>query len=105
MSVYQYYNGDTGDVYTIASSDEHLQLLGKYAGLVGRKQIFLSSFDEAIAKSQSAKILLLSNDPDGLIRTAEEELPKNMFHVIRGSPDPFFVEFLLPGLQYKMQPG
>jgi hypothetical protein len=59
--------------------------------------VFLTTFDEAISKSPSAKILLLTNDPDGLIETVQKELPPNMFHVIRGSPDPFFVEFLLPG--------
>jgi hypothetical protein len=93
----QYYNGDTGDVYCIPSTDEHHILLEKYAGLVGKKQVFLTTFDEAISKSPSAKILLLTNDPDGLIETVQKELPPNMFHVIRGSPDPFFVEFLLPG--------
>ena len=70
--------------------------------MVGKKQVFITSFEEAISKSLSAKILLLTNDPDGLIETAQKELPPNMFHVIRGSPDPFFVEFLLPGTETMM---
>ena len=57
----------------------------------------MSSYDEAISKSPSAKLLVMTNDADSLIEIAERELPKNLFHIIRGSPDPFFVEFLLPG--------
>ena len=93
----QYYDGDSGEVYTVPQNDGHLLLLEKYARLVGRKQVYLSSFEEIISKSLSAKILLLTNEPDELIQLAEKDLPPNMFHVIRGSPDPFFVEFLLPG--------
>jgi hypothetical protein len=60
--------------------------------------VYISSFEEIISKSLSAKILILTNEPDELILLAEKNLPLNMFHVIRGSPDPFFVEFLVPGV-------
>ena len=59
----------------------------------------MTSYDDAISKSASAKMLLLTNDADGLIEVAEKELPIGTFHIIRGSPDPFFVEFLKPGIK------
>ena len=85
-------------MYAVPQNDEHILLLEKYARLVGRKQLCISSFEEIISKSLSAKILLLTNEPDNLILLAEKNLPSNMFHIIRGSPDPFFVEFLVPGV-------
>ena len=32
------------------------------------------------------------------MRTCAERLPGGAFHLIKGSPDPFFVEFLAPGV-------
>ena len=98
IGIPQYYDGDSGEVYAVPQNDGHLLLLEKYARLVGRKQLYISSFEEIMFKSLSAKILLLTNEPDELIQLAQENLPSNMFHVIRGSPDPFFVEFLVPGV-------
>jgi hypothetical protein len=57
----------------------------------------VESFEDQLSKFLSAKILLFTSDPDSLIETVTQELPAGLFHVIRGSPDPFFVEFLLPG--------
>jgi hydroxymethylpyrimidine pyrophosphatase-like HAD family hydrolase len=68
----------------------------RYEELVGMPQVILDSYDEAISKSPAAKMLILTNDPDHLIETAKKELPEGMFHIIRGSPHPFFVEFLHP---------
>lgn len=91
----QYYNGATGDVQAVCKSDEHRALLGRYAALVGKPQVLIDSYDEAIAKSLPAKLLVLTNDPDYLIEVCEERLPKGMFHMIRGSPHPFFVGKLI----------
>jgi malate/lactate dehydrogenase len=60
--------------------------------------VIVASYEEAIQKSPSAKILIFTNDVDQLMEVAEKELPKDTFHMIRGSPFPFFVEFLLPGI-------
>lgn len=60
--------------------------------------MIVASYEEAIQKSPSAKILIFTNCVDQLMEDAEKELPKDMFHMIRGSPFPFFVEFLLPGI-------
>jgi hypothetical protein len=43
-------------------------------------------------------MLVFTSDVDQLMEVAEKELPKDTFHMIRGSPYPFFVEFLLPGI-------
>lgn len=95
--VVQYYNGVTGDVYAVPSSDSHKELLLKYERLTGKAQVILSSYDDALKICLPAKMLVLTNDTDDLLATAKVELPDGLFHVIRGSPDPFFVEFLCPG--------
>jgi hypothetical protein len=77
-------------------NDEHRALIKRYENLVGMAQVVGSSYDEAIAKSPAAKMLVLTNDPDALIETAKKDLPTGLFHIIRGSPHPYFVEFLLP---------
>lgn len=70
----------------------------KYAALVGTPQTQIASYDDAFAKSPSAKMLLLTKDPDALLEIVDRELGRDRFHMIRGSPDPFFVEFLTPGV-------
>lgn len=65
--------------------------------------MIVASYEEAIKKSLSAKILIFTNDVDELMEVAEKELPKGTFHVIRGSPYPFFVEFLLPGKDFSFR--
>jgi hydroxymethylpyrimidine pyrophosphatase-like HAD family hydrolase len=88
----------TGDVYAVPKTEEHRTLLRRYAALVGKDQVLIDSYDEVIARTPSAKMLILTKDPDALIEVAKRDLPADMFHIIRGSPDPFFVEFLLPGV-------
>lgn len=92
--VAQYYWEHNGDVFAVPSTDEHYSLLEAYAQLTGRHQVIGTDYMEAIRKSPAAKILLMSNDADGLIALAEQEFPESKFHIIRGSPEPFFVEFL-----------
>lgn len=92
--VAQYYNGVTGEVQACPTTDEHRALLRRYAGLVGHSQTIISSYEEAIVKSPAAKILILTADPDSLIKLCKDRFPPDMFHTIKGSPFPFFVEFL-----------
>lgn len=89
--VAQYYNGTTGDVQAVSKTAEHTELLARYASLVGKPQVLITSYDEAMEKSLAAKILVLTNNPDELIRICNERLPPGLFHLIRGSPMPFFV--------------
>jgi len=71
----------------------------RYADLVGKAQIEVNSTEEMFERSPagSAKLLVLTNDPDTLIKEAIESLPPGIFHLIKGSPWPFFVEFLPAG--------
>lgn len=94
----QYYNAATGDVYAVPLNDEHRQLLHRYAVLTDHEQTFLSSYDEAITRCLSPKVIILTNDPDELISTAKERFPPELFHIIKGSPHPYFVEFISPGI-------
>jgi Cof subfamily protein (haloacid dehalogenase superfamily) len=94
--VAQYYNGITGDVYAKPLTDEHRNQLGLYEELTGKAQVLVDSYDECMALSPSAKLLVLTNDAEWLLEMAEKELPAGMFQVIRGSPHSFFCEFLLP---------
>ena len=96
--VTHYYNGITGDVYAVPETSEHLRLLKMYEELTGKPQVLVSSYAEAAAKSLAAKMIVLTTDPDELISIAKRELPDGLFHIIRGSPNPFFVEFLSPGV-------
>lgn len=74
--------------------DNHLALLDRYANLVGKKQVLCSSYDEAFALSVPAKILVLDDDSEKVMQRANEQLPSGMFNMFRGSPHPYFVEFL-----------
>jgi Cof subfamily protein (haloacid dehalogenase superfamily) len=94
----QYYNGATGDVQAVPVTEEHHELMARYAQIVGRKQVVLSSYDEAIAKSLPAKMLVFTSDADALMADAAAQLPPDTFNMIRGSPWPFFVEFLAHGI-------
>jgi hydroxymethylpyrimidine pyrophosphatase-like HAD family hydrolase len=60
---------------------------------VGHPQVLLSSYEEAIAVSPAAKILIMTDQADELIEKAKSQLPSDL-SIIRGSPYPFFVEFL-----------
>ena len=92
--VFQYYNGVSGEIYAVPTTEKHLELLRRYETLSGTRQIRLSSFQEAENKCEAAKIVLLTDNVDQLIEVAKLRLPDNLFNIIRGSPDPFFVEFL-----------
>ena len=59
-------------------------------------QLEIASYDHALQRGAPAKIIILTNEVDTLIAAAHALLPPGLFHIIRGSPDPFFVEFLSP---------
>ena len=82
-------------------NDEHRELLGRYAALVERPQVLLSSYDEAMSICAAAKILIMTNDPTSLVSSANAVMP-NEFNIVVGSPDPFFVEFLRPDVSKGM---
>ena len=92
--VAQYYLEDCGEVFAVPLTKEHDALLEAYAGLTGRKQIIGTDYNTAISQSCAAKILLMSRNTEDLIASAKDEFPCGKFNIIRGSPDPFFVEFL-----------
>ena len=93
-SVLQCYNAITGEVSVKQpSNDETEALCYRYESLVGRRQTRISDYEEVLGTA-SAKCLVLTNDPDKLITKAKNTLPSDTFHIIKGSPYPFFVEFL-----------
>lgn len=96
--VLQYYNVENGEMYAVPSKPEHYPLLDRYAELVGQKHIFLSDYDEVLSKCESPKILIMTNNADELIEYCHKYLAPNIFHIIRGSPYPYFVEFLPIGM-------
>jgi len=56
----------------------------------------VDSYFHVLDKFSAAKILIMTEDADNLLRLVSQELTPGDFTVIRGSPDPFFVEFLRP---------
>lgn len=92
--VVQYYNANEGKIYAVPTKDEHYSLLDKYSSLVNQKQTFLASYDEALNICESAKLLVFTYDVDALLEYCKEHQLHDIFHIIRGSPDPYFVEFL-----------
>lgn len=61
-------------------------------------QVILNNYEEAFSACLSAKLLIMTDDADGLIASAKEHLPVEQLTIIRGSPHPFFVEFLKDGV-------
>mgnify|MGYP003385607042 CR=1 FL=1 len=85
-------------VYAAPKTDEHHELLGRYSTLTGKKQHVIPNYSEPISIAPAAKILLMTTDADGLIADATRMGLDQDFHMIKGSPYPFFVEFLAPGI-------
>lgn len=92
--VAQYYLEHSGDVFAVPTTDDHHRLLEAYAQLTGRPQVIGTEYAEALSQSPAAKVLLMSRDVGLILAEAEKIFPPGKFNVIRGSPDPFFVEFL-----------
>lgn len=94
----QYYNENSGEVQAVPMNEEHEDLMKRYAAIAGKPQVVLDSYEAAFDKSLPAKLLVLTNDPDKLIHNVAHELPSCELNVIKGSPFPFFVEFLAPSV-------
>lgn len=97
--VLQYYNAETGIVYSVPSKQEHYELLDRYANLVGKKQVYVTSYDDMIKQFPSPKVLIMTNDVDKLILEANRRFNKDDVHIICGTlghSKPYFVEFLHP---------
>lgn len=83
-------------MYAVPRNDTHIDLLKRYEDLVDNAQTVMDSYDDALDICLSAKVLLMAEDADELIAKAHSELDATEFTIIRGSPHPFFVEFLRP---------
>uniref|UniRef100_A0A7S0H659 Haloacid dehalogenase-like hydrolase n=1 Tax=Amorphochlora amoebiformis TaxID=1561963 RepID=A0A7S0H659_9EUKA len=91
----QFYVDDK--VYALPLNEEHQVLMKRYQVLTGHPQTQLRDVKELKSIGQPAKILLLTNDADGLMEKAKNRFG-NKLHLVRGSPEPFFVEFLQKGV-------
>ncbi|KAK3260131.1 hypothetical protein CYMTET_30898 [Cymbomonas tetramitiformis] len=91
----QYYVGD--DVFAAPTCEAHHELLQKYATLTGHPQTIVDTYDTLLSTLPS-KILILGPSPDVILDAAGSSQGLADVHLIRGSPDPFFVEFLPPGV-------
>ena len=96
--VLQFYNGETGEVFVNPKpgNKEHLALVKRYGDLVGKPQTIVDDYEDMLtAGILPVKILALT--PENKV---DEVLAKPLsveLHRIRGSPFPFFVEYLMPG--------
>ena len=96
--VLQYYNGETGEVFVNPQpgNEEHRSLVERYGGLVGKPQTEVSDYEGLIA-SGDLPVKVLALTPESKVDEVYAK-PLNVdLHRIRGSPHPFFVEFLMPG--------
>lgn len=79
------------------SSQNAIPFIQRYAELTNKRQILVEDDFEACLRSfPSAKLLILTLDTDALIAAASTRLPPNACNMFRGSPRPYFVEFLAP---------
>ena len=92
----QYYVGD--HIYVRPTCDEHRDLVRRYHELTGASH---TTVDDYPLTESPAKMLLMTDDPDGVLAVVREAqasgaLPSGLAS-IRGSP-PFFVEMLGQGV-------
>ena len=73
-------------------------MLERYAKLVGKPQVILDSYETALSLCSPAKLLLLANNVDPILEESGRRFGSDRFTIIRGSPDPYFVEFLKVGI-------
>lgn len=90
----QYYVGD--QIYVASKTDAHIELAQRYATLTGvAAHVHVEDYCAATALGPSAKLLVLTDDVDGVYALLDRELPRGLVKLVRGSP-PFFVEVLHP---------
>lgn len=64
--------------------------------MCGIKQVLVDTYDSLYSIGPTAKLLALTNSPDELIAETSKHFNVGDYNVIKGSPDPFFVEYLRP---------
>jgi hypothetical protein len=70
--------------------------MAKYRNFVTRDHVVLENYDQAIAIGRAPKALILDFNTTDVMNAALDQIPYGTFNMFRGSPDPFFVEFLNP---------
>ena len=96
--VLQFYNGETGEVFVNPrpGNEEHLALVKRYGDLVGKPQTVVEDYEDLLAAGiLPVKILALT--PESKVDEVFAKPLSVNLHRIRGSPHPFFVEYLMPG--------
>jgi len=92
----QYYNGETGEIFAVPTKDEHYAFVKRYSNLIGKSVTFIESYEDVTKMFPTAKILVMTNDPDTLLLTAKNELNPDSFNILKGSD--YFIEFLEAGI-------
>jgi len=91
----QYYTHGTITVNPL--DDKHRNFIGRYAELTGATHTIVDDGYKGVTSREGAlKLLVMTDDPDGVKEDLEKELPPGTT-CIRGSP-PFFVEILAPNV-------
>lgn len=91
------YDGATGEVFAVAPENElQRELMGRYAEMTGTGQTLVPALAPLLDRFASAKLLLFTPDTEALLAAARAELPPGAYNFFRGSPSPYFVEFLSP---------
>lgn len=96
--VLQFYNGETGEVFVNPKpgNEEHLALVKRYGDLVGKPQTVVHDYEDLLSAGiLPVKILALT--PENKVDEVFAKPLSVDLHRIRGSPYPFFVEYLMPG--------
>ncbi len=96
--VLQFYNGETGEVFVNPKpgNEEHLALVKRYGDLVGKPQTIVRDYEDLLSAGiLPVKILALT--PENKVDEVFAKPLSVDLHRIRGSPYPFFVEYLMPG--------
>jgi hypothetical protein len=88
------YSSQTSLIYSIdPTNEEQSTLLDKFLTFNETRE-HLPSYVDIFATHDANKIVVLTNDPHGLIDTYLEKFDHYNLQIILGSPEPFFVEFL-----------
>lgn len=90
----QVYVGD--DIFVCCKSPAHEDLCRRYSILTGCSHTYLKDgYGDPVDRSNVAKLLLMTDDPDEVVRAVSNDDAGRHTTIVRGSP-PFFVECLHP---------